>query len=262
RLELVADLRRADIESEFVLHYQPIVELSSGVVLGTEALVRWQHPSRGLLQPSEFIHFAEESGRIVDIGGWVLAEACRQTAEWQRRLVGAAGLSVSVNVSTRQVRRPGLIEDVESALTRSGLGADYLTLELTETVLARRRDEQTSILEELTARGLRVALDDFGTGYSSLSLLQDLPVHALKIDRSFVQCLGAEGGRAPFVRAIIELAQGLELTVVAEGIEEMGHVAALRKLGCRVGQGFYFARPLAPAALEAFVREHRGRTAA
>jgi diguanylate cyclase (GGDEF)-like protein len=262
RLELVADLRRADIESEFVLHYQPIVELSSGAVLGTEALVRWQHPSRGLLQPSEFIHFAEESGRIVDIGSWVLAEACRQTADWQRRLVGAANLSVSVNVSTRQVRRPGLIEDVESALAGSGLGAGHLTLELTETVLARRRDELTSILEELTARGLRVALDDFGTGYSSLSLLQDLPVHTLKIDRSFVRCLGAEGGRAPFVRAIIELAQGLELTVVAEGIEEMGHVAALRKLGCRVGQGFYFAKPLTPAALEAFVRENRGRSAA
>jgi diguanylate cyclase (GGDEF)-like protein/PAS domain S-box-containing protein len=262
RLELVADLRRADIESEFVLHYQPIVELSSGAVLGTEALVRWQHPSRGLLQPADFIHLAEESGRIVDIGRWVLAEASRQTAVWQQRLVGAADLSVSVNVSTRQVRRPGLIEDVESALASSGLGAGHLTLELTETVLARRREELTSILEELTAKGLRVALDDFGTGYSSLSLLQDLPVHTLKIDRSFVQCLGAEGGRAPFVRAIIELAQGLELTVVAEGIEEMGQVAALRKLGCRVGQGFYFAKPLAPAALEAFVRDHRGRSAA
>ena len=262
RLELVADLRRAYIESEFVLHYQPIVELSSGAVLGTEALVRWQHPSRGLLQPTEFIHLAEESGRILDIGSWVLCEATRQTAEWQRRLVGAANLSVSVNVSTRQVRRPGLIEDVESALASSGLGAGHLTLELTETVLARRRDELTSILEELTAKGLRVALDDFGTGYSSLSLLQDLPVHTLKIDRSFVQCLGAEGGREPFVRAIVELAQGLELTVIAEGIEQMGHVAALRKLGCRVGQGFYFARPLEPAALEAFVREQRGRSAA
>jgi len=122
RLELVADLRRADIESEFVLHYQPIVELSSGAVLGTEALVRWQHPSRGLLQPTEFIHLAEESGRILEIGSWVLCEATRQTAEWQRQLVGAANLSVSVNVSTRQVRRPGLIEDVESALASSGLG--------------------------------------------------------------------------------------------------------------------------------------------
>jgi EAL domain-containing protein (putative c-di-GMP-specific phosphodiesterase class I) len=262
RLELVADLRRADIAAEFVLHYQPIVELSSGAVLGTEALVRWQHPSRGLLQPSEFIHLAEESGRIVDIGRWVLCEACRQTAEWHSRLVGDARLSVSVNVSTRQVRRPGLIEDVEAALAGSGLAPEDLTLELTESTLARRREELTSILEELAHKGIRVALDDFGTGYSSLSLLQDLRVHTLKIDRSFVHNIGAEGGRAPFVRAIVELAEGLDLTVVAEGIEEVGHVAALRRLGCRVGQGFYFAKPLAPAELEPFVRENRGLTAA
>jgi diguanylate cyclase (GGDEF)-like protein/PAS domain S-box-containing protein len=262
RLELVADLRRADVPAEFVLHYQPIVELASGAVLGTEALVRWQHPSRGLLQPGDFIHLAEESGRIVDIGRWVLGEACRQTAEWHDRLVGGARLSVSVNVSTRQVRRPGLIEDVEAALESSGLAARDLTLEITESVLARRRDELTSILEELAGKGLRVALDDFGTGYSSLSLLQELPVHTLKIDRSFVQSIGPEGGRAPFVRAIVELAEGLDLTVVAEGIEEVSHVAALRRLGCRVGQGFYFAKALPSAELESFVRENRGLTAA
>jgi diguanylate cyclase (GGDEF)-like protein/PAS domain S-box-containing protein len=262
RLELVADLRRADIAAEFVLHYQPIVDLRTGAVLGTEALVRWQHPSRGLLQPAEFIHLAEETGRIVDIGSWVLGEACRQTAEWHERLAGGGRLSVSVNVSTRQVRRPGLIEDVEAALASSGLAPTDLTLEITESVLARRRDELTSILEELAARGVRVALDDFGTGYSSLSLLQDLPVHLLKIDRSFVQGIDAEGGRAPFVRAIVELAEGLDLAVVTEGIEIAGQVAALRRLGCRIGQGFYFARPLAPAGLEAFVRENRGLTAA
>jgi diguanylate cyclase (GGDEF)-like protein/PAS domain S-box-containing protein len=262
RLELVADLRRARIESEFVLHYQPVVELSSGAVLGTEALVRWQHPSRGLLQPAEFIHVAEESGRIVDIGRWVLAEACRQTAAWQRRIAGGGGLSVSVNVSPRQVRRPGLVEDVDAALQSSGLAAEHLTLEITETVLARRRDELASILVELAGRGLRVALDDFGTGYSSFSLLQDLPVQTLKIDRSFVQSIGDAGGRTPFVRAILELAAGLDLTVVAEGIEEAAHVTALRRLGCRVGQGFYFARPLAPDELERYVREHRGLSAA
>jgi diguanylate cyclase (GGDEF)-like protein/PAS domain S-box-containing protein len=262
RLELVADLRRADIASEFVLHYQPIVDLRTGAVLGTEALVRWQHPGRGLLQPAEFIHLAEETGRIVDIGRWVLDEACRQTAEWHDRLAGGASLSVSVNVSTRQVRRPGLIEDVDAALASSGLAPSDLTLEITESVLARRRDELSSILEELTARGVRVALDDFGTGYSSLSLLQDIPVHLLKIDRSFVQGIDAEGGHAPFVRAIVELAEGLDLAVVAEGIEVAGQVATLRRLGCRIGQGFYFARPVAPAQLEAFVRENRGLTAA
>ena len=262
RLELVAELRRAEIATEFVLHYQPVVELLTGAVLGVEALIRWQHPTRGLLQPSEFVHLAEETGRIVEIGRWVLAEACRQTAEWRACLAGGADLAVSVNVSTRQVRRPGLIEDVDAALAESGLAPEHLTLEITESVLARRREELTSILEEVTSSGVRLALDDFGTGYSSLSLLQDLPVHTLKIDRSFVQSIEAEGGRAPFVRAIVELAEALELTVVAEGIEEAGQIAALRRLGCRIGQGFHYAKPLGPAAFELFVRDSRGLSAA
>ena len=262
RLELVADLRRADLATEFVLHYQPVVELASGAVVGVEALIRWQHPTRGLLPPSEFVHLAEETGRIVELGRWVLAEACRQTIDWRERLPGGDDLAVSVNVSTRQVRRPGLIEDVEAALANSGLAPQHLTLEITESVLARRREELTSILEEVTSSGVRLALDDFGTGYSSLSLLQDLPVHTLKVDRSFVQSIEAEGGRAPFVRAIVELAEALELTVVAEGIEEVGQIAALRRLGCRIGQGFYFSKPLAPAAFESFVRDSRGRSAA
>ena len=262
RLELVADLRRADIATEFVLHYQPVVELLSGAVLGVEALIRWQHPTRGLLQPSEFVHLAEETGRIVEIGRWVLTEACRQTVEWRERLVGGGDLAVSVNVSTRQVRRPGLIEDVEAALAGSGLAPQHLTLEITESVLARRREELTDILEEVTGGGVRLALDDFGTGYSSLSLLQDLPVHTLKVDRSFIQSIEAKGGRAPFVRAIVDLAHALELAVVAEGIEEVGQIAALRRLGCRIGQGFYFSKPLAPAAFESFVRDSRGRSAA
>jgi diguanylate cyclase (GGDEF)-like protein/PAS domain S-box-containing protein len=262
RLELVADLRRADVAAEFVLHYQPVVELMSGEVLGVEALVRWQHPTRGLLQPSQFVHLAEETGRIVEIGRWVLAEACRQTAEWRERLAGGIDLAVSVNVSTRQVRRPGLIEDVEAALASSGLAPEHLTLEITESVLARRREELTDILEEVTGRGVRLALDDFGTGYSSLSLLQDLPVHTLKVDRSFVQGIEAEGGRAPFVRAIVDLAHALELAVVAEGIEEVGQITALRRLGCRIGQGFYFSKPVESAAFESFVRDSRGRSAA
>ena len=262
RLELVADLRRADIATEFVLHYQPVVDLVSGGVIGVEALIRWQHPTRGLLPPSEFVHLAEETGRIVEIGRWVLAEACRQTMEWRERLAGGDDLAVSVNVSTRQVRRPGLIEDVEAALTGSGLAPEHLTLEITESVLARRREELTSILEEVTSSGVRLALDDFGTGYSSLSLLQDLPVHTLKVDRSFVQSIEAEGGRAPFVRAIVDLAHALELAVVAEGIEEVGQITALRRLGCRIGQGFYFSKPVAPAAFESFVRDSRGRSAA
>jgi EAL domain-containing protein (putative c-di-GMP-specific phosphodiesterase class I) len=155
-----------------------------------------------------------------------------------------------------------LIEDVEAALASSGLAPEHLTLEITESVLARRREELTDILEEVTGRGVRLALDDFGTGYSSLSLLQDLPVHTLKVDRSFVQGIEAEGGRAPFVRAIVDLAHALELAVVAEGIEEVGQITALRRLGCRIGQGFYFSKPVESAAFESFVRDSRGRSAA
>jgi diguanylate cyclase (GGDEF)-like protein/PAS domain S-box-containing protein len=251
RLELVADLRRARVDEEFVVHYQPTVDLSTGALVGVEALVRWRHPSKGLLQPSAFIPLAEETGRIVEIGRWVLAEACRQAAAWRAELPAAHNLWVSVNVSTRQVRRPGLVEDVRAALEGSGLDPRALVVEITESVLARRREEMTSILEEVTAGGVRLALDDFGTGYSSLSLLQDLPVHALKIDRSFVQSLDQGPQRGAFVRAIVELAHALELTVVAEGIEVPEHVVVLRALGCRLGQGFHFSGPLEPRELEA-----------
>jgi diguanylate cyclase (GGDEF)-like protein/PAS domain S-box-containing protein len=255
RLELVADLRRACIDQEFVLHYQPTVELATGAIVGVEAVVRWQHPTRGPLQPSDFIPLAEETGRIVDIGRWVLTEACRQAARWRRELAGCRSLSVSVNVSMRQVRRPVLVDDVSRALEESGLAPDALTLEITESVLARRREEMTSILEDVAALGVRLALDDFGTGYSSLSLLQNLPVHTLKIDRSFVQSVDTEERRA-FVRAIVDLAEVLNLTVVAEGIEVPAQVTALRQLGCRFGQGFHFAEPLAPRDLEElFVQE-------
>jgi len=256
RLELVADLRRARIE-EFVLHYQPTVELATGKIIGFEALVRWQHPTRGLLQPSDFIPLAEETGRIVEIGRWVLVEACRQTARWHAALAGSETLSVSVNVSTRQVRRPALIEDVLHALESSGLAAEALMLEITESVLAHRREEMAIILDEVAGLGVRLALDDFGTGYSSLSLLQDLPVHVLKIDRSFVHSIDIGPERRAFVKAIVDLAHALELTVVAEGIEAPAQTAELQRLGCRYGQGFEFSVPLEAHALEALLASRR-----
>ena len=252
RLELVADLRRAHIHDEFVLHYQPTIELATGAVVGVEALVRWQHPTRGLVQPADFITLAEETGSIVDIGRWVLEEACRQAARWRSELPGGEALSVSVNVSTRQVRRPTLVDDVQRALVDSGLSPQALTLEITESVLARRREEMTSILEDVTGLGVQLALDDFGTGYSSLSLLQDLPVHTLKIDRSFVQSIATGRERRAFVRAIIELAHALDLKVIAEGIEVPAQAAELQRLGCRFGQGFHFARPLPAHEFEAY----------
>jgi diguanylate cyclase (GGDEF)-like protein/PAS domain S-box-containing protein len=249
RLELVAELRRARCDEEFVLHYQPVVDLESGAVVGVEALVRWAHPTRGLLEPSAFVPLAEETGKIVELGRWVLHQACRQIAAWRAETPGADTLSVNVNVSTRQVRHGVLVEDVRSALAESGIPPEALTLELTESVLARRHEELKSVLEEVAALGVRLALDDFGTGYSSLSLLQDLPVHTLKVDRSFVTGLDDDASRPGFVRAIVDLAETLDVSLVAEGMETLAQTTELRRLGCRAGQGFHFAPPLDPVEL-------------
>jgi EAL domain-containing protein (putative c-di-GMP-specific phosphodiesterase class I) len=248
-LELVADLRRPTIERELVVHYQPEVELASGRVVGLEALVRWQHPARGLLLPSEFVPLAEETGQIAMIGRWVLGEACRQLAEWRASLPGARDVRVSVNVSPRQVRGPGLVDDVRHALDAAGLPPEALVLEITESVLAHRRDEMRRILDEVVDVGVQLALDDFGTGYSSLALLQDLPVHVLKIDRSFVHELERVPERHAFVRAIVELARALGLGVVAEGIEDPAQARILERLGCPQGQGFHYAPPLPAEAV-------------
>ena len=243
RLELVAELRRARRE-EFVVHYQPLVDLDSGAVVGVEALVRWEHPTRGLMQPGEFISLAEETGKIVEIGAWVLTEACAQVARWRAETSGAADLTLNVNVSTRQVRPGVLVDAVRSALTESGLPPEALTLELTESVLARRHEELRAVLTDVAALGVRLALDDFGTGYSSLALLQDLPVHTLKVDRSFVSALDEDATRQGFVQAIVDLAKTLDVALVAEGMETAAETSELRRLGCRAGQGFHFAPPL------------------
>ena len=243
RLELVAELRRAR-RDEFVVHYQPLVDLDSGAVVGVEALVRWAHPARGLMQPSEFIGLAEETGKIVEIGAWVLTEACAQVARWRTETAGAADLTLNVNVSTRQVRPGVLVDAVGAALTDSGLPPEALTLELTESVLARRHEELRAVLTDVAALGVRLALDDFGTGYSSLALLQDLPVHTLKVDRSFVSALDEDATRQGFVQAIVDLAKTLDVALVAEGMETAAETSELRRLGCRAGQGFHFAPPL------------------
>jgi diguanylate cyclase (GGDEF)-like protein/PAS domain S-box-containing protein len=250
RMELVADLRRASVEDEFVVHYQPIVELRTGALVGLEALVRWNHPRRGLLTPADFIALAEGTGRIVELGGWVLNESCRRAAAWRERL---PELTISVNVSPRQVRRPALVGAVAAALESSGLDASALTVEITESVLAGPRDELVGVLHDVTGLGVVLALDDFGTGYSSLSLLQDLPVSTLKIDRAFVAALGTGRDRPAFAQAIVDLAQALGLAVVGEGIESPMQANALRRLGCRIGQGFYFAPPLTTSEVDALL---------
>jgi diguanylate cyclase (GGDEF)-like protein/PAS domain S-box-containing protein len=244
RLELVADLRRAVCAEEFVIHYQPVVDLESSAVVGVEALVRWAHPSRGLLSPRDFIPLAEETGKIVELGAWVLRSACKQVAAWRRETPGAESLTLNVNVSTRQVRPGVLAEDVRTALEESGLAPEALTLEITESVLARRHEELRAVLAGVAALGVRLALDDFGTGYSSLSLLQDLPVDTLKVDRSFVAALDADATQQGFVQAIVDLARTLDVALVAEGMETAAQTAELCRLGCSVGQGFHFAPPL------------------
>jgi diguanylate cyclase (GGDEF)-like protein/PAS domain S-box-containing protein len=256
RLELEGELRRALEEHQLVLHYQPIVDLASRATVGVEALVRWWHPERGLLSPAVFIPLAEATGLIVPLGRWVLTEACRTVAACNaERAHGAAPLSVSVNVSGRQLQDAGLLEDVTAALQLSGLLAAQLVLEVTESMLLENLEAALGRLEALRALGVRVSLDDFGTGYSSLAYLQRLPVDVLKIDRAFTSQVAAGGRSAAFARAVLTFASALGMRTVAEGVETAQQHDELRALGCGFGQGFLYARPLEPEALTAYLRE-------
>jgi diguanylate cyclase (GGDEF)-like protein len=246
RLELEAELRQAIKCDELRLHYQPIVELDSGRLCGVEALVRWQHPERGLVPPDDFIPLAEETGLIVPMGRWVLFEACRQAHAWQARSVDPLPFVMSVNISARQYQDPGLVDDVACALRESGLTPATLKLEITETVAMAAGDATIETLQALKGLGVRLAIDDFGTGYSSLAYLKRFPVDTLKIDRSFVDGLGQDLQDTAIVRSVIEIARSLNLTVTAEGIETAEQLGQLMDLACNEGQGFYLARP-APA---------------
>jgi diguanylate cyclase (GGDEF)-like protein/PAS domain S-box-containing protein len=250
RLDLEAELRRAVEHEEFQLHYQPLVSLHTGDVTVLEALVRWQHPKRGLILPAEFISLAEETGLIVPIGRWVLVEACRRVRQWQDRLPTGQSLFISVNVSARQFQQLGLVEDVVFALESSGLNPRGLILEITETVLMEDAEAAISTLHTLKSLGVRLALDDFGTGYSSLSYLRRYPIDILKIDRSFVDGLATGSEASSFVHTITRLAQRLRMTTVAEGIERPEQRAEALALGCDLGQGDLFSHPLDAEALE------------
>lgn len=242
RLELETALRRAVDQGEFVLHYQPQFDISTGEVVGAEALLRWHHPQWGMVSPADFIAVAEETGLIIPIGECVLYTACEQAARWQA--FAGRPLQMAVNLSAQQVR-PELIKTVSDALDSAGLAARHLTLEITETLMMHNIEDNIRLLDDLRNLGTRIAIDDFGTGYSSLSYLKRFPVHELKIDQSFVHDLGAGSENLAIVRAVIAMASSLNLCVVAEGVETEEQRAVLKTMGCRLHQGFLYGRPAA-----------------
>ena len=260
RLEIEADLRRALDRGELRLQYQPIVALDTGKISGVEALVRWPHPQRGLLPPSTFIPIAEETGLIRELGRQVLAGACTQARHWQVQHPNHPPLTVSVNVSARQLQADGLIAHVTDALEMSGLPASTLVLEITEGAMMHDTDATIRKLQALKALGVRLAVDDFGTGYSSLSYLQRFPIDILKIDRAFVAAIESDDDKSSLVRAIVSLAKTLQLQAVAEGIETRAQTEILTGLGCDLAQGYYLAHPMDPEALENIL--HTGFTGA
>ncbi len=253
RLELRGDLQRALVNEEFELHYQPMMRLTDGTIRGMEALVRWRHPDRGLIGPDEFIPFAEETGLIIPLGRWVLREGCRQARVIQDQVQTDPPLSMNVNVSVNQLHHSDLVADVRQALAQSGIAPQSLTLEITETVMMTNADLAERRLRELKRLGVNIALDDFGTGYSSLGYLARFPVDVIKMDRSFLSA-GASPITSGLATAVIGLGKTLQLAVVAEGIEFQEQWATLRGLGCELGQGFYFARPMDSAATIEYLR--------
>ena len=247
RLALKGDLERAMEREEFALLYQPIIQLKTGQVTGVEALLRWHHPRRGVVGPTEFIPVAEETGLIIPLGRWVLTEACRQAVAWDAE--ARRPLRMSVNVSGRQIHQAGFADEVAEVLAATGLDASRLTLELTESVLMQDVEVTAATLGELKALGVRLAIDDFGTGYSSLSYLRRFPIDELKIDRSFVATVNVGPDQSALVRSILKLGDTLHLETVAEGIEEADQLHELQGLGADLGQGFYFAKPLTSEAI-------------
>jgi EAL domain-containing protein (putative c-di-GMP-specific phosphodiesterase class I) len=253
RLDLEVDLKRAIERDELVLMYQPIFSLRSGEVAGVEALVRWQHPTRGMVLPEQFVPLAEESGLIRELGRWVLRRACHQGALWRAKYPGHPGLQIGINVSGAQLREPGLLGEVSEALAAAQLEASGVTLEITETALMGSVETAVEQLDALKKLGVDLAIDDFGMGYSSLRYLRRLPLDNLKIERSFVEGIGRDDDEPDLLRAIVDLAEIFGLTVVAEGIERSEQRERLLELGCEFGQGHLLSEPLGSAEADALL---------
>ncbi|MDA0353202.1 MAG: EAL domain-containing protein [Chloroflexi bacterium] len=256
RLRLESELRQAVERDQLRLHYQPEIDLPSGEIVGFEALVRWNHPTRGLVPPAEFITLAEETGEIISIGKWVLHEACRQAAEWRDSLFHGQPFTMAVNLSANEFLEPGLAWEVLRVLRETGLEPRALRIEITESVLLDDSAVTNDIFLELKRIGVELAIDDFGTGYSSLSYLRQLPADVLKIDRSFVSDVDHDDREASIVRAVVRVAEALGMRVVADGIEREEQAHFLAQIGCESGQGYYFARPAEAAITAELVRNH------
>lgn len=253
RMLLEANLYQAIERNEFLLHYQPVVSFETGRLSSFEALLRWRHPERGMVSPDQFIPIAEENGLILRIGEWVLDEACRQMKDWQNRIPASADISVAVNLSARQFEEPALVERIAECLERSALQSRSLKLEMTESVVMARTQENAGVLQELRDLGVRLLIDDFGTGYSSLSSLHSFPLDSLKIDRSFVNRMEFEDDKAEIVNTILSLAGTLGMDVVAEGVETAAQLSMLRELGCQHGQGWLFSKAVDHEAASSWI---------
>jgi EAL domain-containing protein (putative c-di-GMP-specific phosphodiesterase class I) len=260
RQSLENGLRHAVERKELHLDYQPIVNLSTGVIAGVESLLRWQHPSLGLILPDRFVSIAEESGLIVPIGQWVLREACRQAKVWQD--VGLPDMRLAVNISAVELRSKEFVPGVEFILADTGFNPKCLELELTETFLMQDSKSTALVLGALKALGVQLALDDFGTGYSSLSYMRRFPIDTLKVDRSFVRDLTVDASDASVVSAVINMGRSLHMRVVAEGVEAVEQLEFLKEHGCSEAQGYYFSRPLAAPALLDWMRSNPGEDVA
>ena len=252
-LEIENDLRHALVQNEFVLHYQPIVSLETNRLYGFEALLRWNHPRKGLVYPDQFIHIAEETGLIIDIGKWVLKEACKQMYLWHTKYPHAADLNISVNIASQQIRDSSFLDVLDTAMLTTQLSGSSLHLEITESTLMDYKPETIDLFKQIRQRGIKLNIDDFGTGYSCLQYLNRFPINLLKIDRSFIQGMLDERENFEIVKTIIALARTLKLEIIAEGIENLKHLTVLKKLDCKLGQGYLFSKPVDKESAELLI---------